>query len=174
MIEREIKGHRGQSLNVFRIHGNDSHRFGVTEFELETMLPGAIGREVKDVDVYLYHEVNLPTVLFECKTLKHWVDYEGGYETDEALQKLLDGCLVLRELIITGTIKGMNLGVPAEDGSILSFGNLTKVEVRVDYSLLSKILEAASCLEMLVVQEVPEAALLDRTRPSTHMPHISP
>ncbi|CAA0820478.1 Putative FBD-associated F-box protein [Striga hermonthica] len=130
MIERETKGHRGQSLNVFRIHTNDSDRFGMTEFELETMLRGAIGRGVKDVDLYLHRKVNFPKALFECKTLDcltlrdctgildkvdlsklqklsfNYVDYEDGYETDEALQKLLAGCPILQELIISGTIKG--------------------------------------------------------------------
>ncbi|GER48600.1 UPF0212 protein MM_2357 [Striga asiatica] len=49
--------------------------FDVTEFEQETILRGAIGRGVKNVDMYLYRETNFRKALFECKTLEKRLRY---------------------------------------------------------------------------------------------------
>ncbi|KAK6139149.1 hypothetical protein DH2020_027107 [Rehmannia glutinosa] len=116
ILYRVMLQYRVQNMNTFRLACSDNN----SEYQLETCIIAAIVRNVKNLYLDLDSLVDVPSCLFNCKTLVdlslHVFDdipmtvcllalkklrlHSLKYVSDESLPRMLSGCPVFEELIV--------------------------------------------------------------------------
>ncbi|KAK6160411.1 hypothetical protein DH2020_003792 [Rehmannia glutinosa] len=125
ILYRVMLQYRVQNMNTFRLACSDNNN----EYQLETCIIAAIVRNVKNLYLDLDSLVDVPSCLFNCKTLVdlslHVFDdipmtvcllalkklrlHSLKYVSDESLPRMLSGCPVLEELIVDEFVDHPNM-----------------------------------------------------------------